>query len=138
VRKWLRKRPPAETAEQLQQLLECYRVRYNTRRRKKHLGGLTPAQRYALGPLDGPANEPLHPETVFTHATVSTSGCIGVLGCLVGIGRRHAGQHLTLIRRGRQIAAFDDHTLIAEIDLKPDRRYQRATPRPSGTLSAMS
>ena len=138
VRKWLRKRPPAETVEELQALLECYRVRYNTRRRKKHLGGLTPAQRYVLGPLDGPANGPLQPETVFTHATVSTSGCIGVLGHLVGIGRRHAGRQVALIRRGRQIAVFDDHSLLAEIDLKPDRRYQRATPRPSGTLSAMS
>jgi transposase InsO family protein len=138
VRKWLRKRSRAESAEQLQAMLETYRDHYNRRRRKKHLGGLTPAQRYALGPLDGPADDPLQPDTVISAVKVSTSGCISVLGHLVGIGRRHAGRDLTSIRRGRQIAIFDDHTLIAEIDLKPDRHYQPARVRQSGTLSTMS
>lgn len=138
VRKWLRKRSRAESAEQLQAMLEAYRDHYNRKRRKKHLDGLTPAQRYALGPVDGPADEPLQPETVITRHTVTTSGSIGVLGHLVGIGRRHAGAQVTAIRRGREIAIFDDHTLIAEIDLKPDRRYQPARRRQSGTLSTMS
>lgn len=138
VRKWLRKRSPAESVEQLQAMLETYRDHYNRKRRKKHLGGLTPAQRYALGPLEGPADGPVQPETVITRHTVTASGGIGVLGHLVGIGRRHAGRQVTLIRRGREIAIFDDHTLIAEIDLKPDRRYQPARPRQSGTLSTKS
>lgn len=138
VRKWLRKRSRAESAEQLQAMLEAYRDHYNRKRRKKHLGGLTPAQRYALGPVDGPADGPLQPETVITRHTVSTSGSIGVLGHLVGIGRRYAGRQVTAIRRGREIAIFDDHTLIAEIDLKPDRRYQPARRHQSGTLSTMS
>lgn len=123
VRKWLGRRARAESIEQLQQLLDTYRHRYNQRRRKKHLGGLTPAQRYALGPVDGPAPGPLQPRTVISTVKVSTSGCISVLGNLVGIGRHHAGHHVTLVRRGREIAVFDDNALIAQIDLKPGRRY---------------
>jgi transposase InsO family protein len=138
VRKWLRKRSPAESVEQLQAMLETYRDYYNHRRRKKHLGGLTPAQRYALGPVDGPDPRPLQPPTQISTAKVSSSGCIGVQGHLVGIGRRHAGRQVTLIRRGREIAVFDNDHLIAQIDLKPDRRYQPARPPQSGTLSTMS
>lgn len=138
VRKWLRKHPRAGSPGQLQAMLETYRDHYNHRRRKKHLGGPTPAQRYALGPLEGPAAGPVQPATAITRHTVTASGGIGVLGHLVGIGRRHAGRQVTLIRRGREIAIFDDHTLIAEIDLKPDRRYQPARPHQSGTLSTMS
>lgn len=138
VRKWLRKREPAESVEQLQVMLETYRHHYNHRRRKKHLGGLTPAQRYALGPVDGPAPAPLQPQTQISTAQVSASGCIGVLGHLVGIGRRHAGRRVTLIRRAREIAIFDNDRLIGHIDLKSDKRYQRALPPPSGKLSTMS
>ena len=137
VRKWLRKRSPAESAEQLQAMLETYRDHYNQRRRKKHLDGLTPAQRYALGPLDGPASPPPQP-TLISTVKVSASGCISVLGHLVGIGRRHAGQHLTVVRRGREIAVFDHDRLIAQIDLKPERRYQPTRPPPFGTLSTKS
>jgi transposase InsO family protein len=129
VRKWLRKHPQAESVHQLQQLLETYRGEYNQRRRKQHLGGLTPAQRYALGPVDGPTPAP-HPGTVILTAKVSASGCIGVLGTLVGIGRRHAGRHLTLIRQGRQIAVFDSDHFLAHLDLKPGRRYHPTTPHP--------
>jgi transposase InsO family protein len=136
VRAWLARRPPAASPEQLQALLEDYRAGYN-HRRKQHLHGLSPAQRYALGPLDGPAPGPLQPAPVISTVKVSTSGCIGVLGHLVGIGRRHAGRTLTMIRQSRTIAVLDDHTLIAEIDLKPDRRYQPARPR-NRVTSAMS
>ena len=130
--------PPAPTGQELQSLLETYQGHYNQRRRKNHLGGLTPAQRYALGPPDRPAQNALAAATHISTAKVSTSGCIGVLGHLVGIGRTHAGDEVTLVRQGRQITIFDSHQLIAQIDLKPDRRYQPARPRTSGTLSTMS
>ena len=58
VQKWLRKQPPPTTLEDLQTLLDDYREHYNQRRRKTHLGGMTPAERYDLGPLDGPGAQP--------------------------------------------------------------------------------
>jgi transposase InsO family protein len=136
VRAWLRQRPPAESVEELTTLLATYREHYN-HRRKKHLDGLTPAQRYALGPIEGPDN-PLRSPVIITTATVSTSGCIGVLGHLIGIGRRYAGTPVTMVRQQRQIAVFDTDRLIAQIDLKPGHRYQPARTQNSGTLSTMS
>lgn len=134
VRGWLRQQPPPETATRLQELLETYRAHYN-QRRKQHLNGLSPAQRHALGPPASPHPGPLPPQTTITTAKVSASGCVGVLGHLVGLGRAHAGTTVTLIRQDRHIAAFTDHHLVGHIDLKPGPRYQRAKP---GTLSTKS
>ncbi len=130
VLKWLRKRPPADDLDQLQALLDAYRDRYNHRRRKTHLAGLTPAERYALGPPDGPGTQ-LHPWPVTIRtATVSTSGCIGIDQHLLGIGRRHAGATVVLVRQDRQIAVFNDNQLIAEFTLTGDRGYQAKNPVP--------
>lgn len=128
VLKWLRKRPPAESLEQLQNLLDAYREHYNERRRKTHLGGMTPAQRYDLGPKDGPGDQ-THPWPVLIRtATVSTSGCIGIDKHLLGIGRRHAGNTVTYVRQHRQIAVFTGNQLIAEFTLNGQRRYQPKNP----------
>lgn len=128
VQKWLAKRPAATDLEELQELLDVYREHYNHRRRKTHLGGLTPAQRYDLGPLDGPGTQPaVWPVQILT-ATVSTSGCIGVDKRLLGIGRKHAGTTVTAIRQHHQIAVFDDNQLIAEFTLTNRRGYHAKNP----------
>lgn len=57
VRKWLRARPLPQTPAELQTLVDAYRHGYNDRRNRV-LGGLTPAQRYAMGPTAGPSAEP--------------------------------------------------------------------------------
>lgn len=124
VLKWLRKRPPAVNLEELQTLLDTYREHYNNRRRKTHLDGMTPAERYALGPLDGPGASSLPWPTQIKTATVSTSGCIGIDKHLLGVGRRHAGARVTLIRQHRQIAVFAGNQLIAEFTLTGHRGYQ--------------
>ena len=124
VLKWLRKRPAAETLEELQELLDIYRHRYNYRRRKTHLGGMTPAERYALGPVDGPGPDPTPWPTVIATATVSASGCIGIDTHLLGVGRRWAGTQVTTIRCHRQITVFADAVLIAEFTLTGRRGYQ--------------
>jgi transposase InsO family protein len=128
VLKWLRKRPPAGSLEELQDLLDDYREHYNQRRRKTHLGGLTPAQRYDLGPKDGPGTGTIPWPVSIQSAKVSSSGCIGVDTHLLGIGRRHAATTVTVIRQHRQIAVFAGHQLIAEFTLNGKRRYQPKTP----------
>jgi transposase InsO family protein len=124
VLKWLRKRPAPETPQDLQYLLETYRERYNHRRRKTHLGGLTPAERYDLGPADGPGQHPTPWPVSIQTTTVSTSGCIGIDKHLLGVGRRHARAAVTVIRQHRQIAVFDGNQLIAEFTLTGRRGYQ--------------
>lgn len=124
VRKWLARQPAPETLEELQSLLDAYRVHYNERRRKSHLDGMTPAQRYALGPLDGPGTTALPWPVAIKTATVSTSGCVGLDNHLLGVGRRHARAEVTLVRQHRQIAVFTANQLIAEFTLTGKGGYQ--------------
>lgn len=128
VQQWLRRRPPAADLDELQNLLDTYREHYNHRRRKTHLGGLTPAERYDLGPLDGPGDQPTPWPVQILTAKTSRSGCITVDHHLLGIGRRHAGRSVTVIRQRRQIAVFDTNQLIAEFTLNGQRRYQAKKP----------
>ena len=128
VQKWLEKRPPATDLEDLQTMLDTYRDHYNTRRRKTHLIGMTPAERYELGPLDGPGDQPAPWPVHIKTATVSASGCIGVDKHLLGVGRRHAGTQVTLIRQHRQIAVFATDQLIAEFTLTGHRGYVPKNP----------
>jgi transposase InsO family protein len=128
VLKWLRKRPAPQTLEDLQELLDTYRHRYNHHRRKTHLGGLTPAERYALGPPDGPGQSPAPWPVSIRTATVSTSGCIGIDKHLLGIGRRFAHSQVTTIRRHHQIAVFAGNQLVAEFTLTGRRGYQAKNP----------
>lgn len=127
VLKWLRRRPPAGSIEDLQVLLDAYREHYNERRRKTHLGGLTPAQRYELGPKDGPGTHPTPWPVQIQTATVSASGCIGIDRHLLGVGRRHRGTIVTLVRQHCQIAVFASNVLVAEFTLNGSRRYQAKT-----------
>lgn len=132
VLKWLRKRPAPASLEELQDLLDRYQERYNHHRRKTHLDGMTPAQRYALGPPDGPGHTPTPWPTSIRTATVSSSGCIGIDKHLLGVGRAHAGTTVTWVRQHRQIAVFADNRLIAEYTLNGKRGYQpkNAVPLP--------
>lgn len=124
VLKWLRKRPPATDLDDLQDLLDRYRQYYNDRRRKTHLHGMTPAQRFELGPLDGPGEAATPWPVQIITATVSSSGCIGIDKHLLGVGRRHKGRTVIGIRQHRQIAVFDTNQLIAEFTLTGKRGYQ--------------
>jgi transposase InsO family protein len=123
VLKWLRKRPAPETMEDLQDLLETYRHRYNHRRRKTHLDGMTPAQRYELGPADGPGHSPSPWPVSIRTATVSASGCIGIDKHLLGVGRRFARTQVTTIRRHHEITVFARDQLVAQFTLTGHRGY---------------
>ena len=116
--------PPRDLAE-LQRLLDTYRGHYNEHRRKKHLHGMTPGQRYRLGPQDGPGSAPLPAYLSVTTGKVSTSGCVGIDGHLFSVGRRHAHQLVTLIKQGRQVAILSRDQLLAEVQLTGHRGYQR-------------
>jgi transposase InsO family protein len=124
VLKWLARQPTPDDLAELQTLLDTYREHYNNRRRKTHLAGMTPAERYALGPLDGPGHKTLPWPVDIKTATVSASGCIGIDKHLLGIGRRHARTQVTWIRQHRQIAVFAADQLIAEFTLTGKRGYQ--------------
>jgi transposase InsO family protein len=141
VQKWLAKHPTAQTIEDLQGLLDDYRDRFNHRRRKVHLGGLTPAQRYALGPKDQPGPGPAPEPVTITTARVTASGCIGINGTQVGLGRKHKGGTVHLLRRGKTITAFCGNQLLATFTLEARGTHQRGiylSTQPHDTLSTKS
>ena len=130
VLKWLRRQPAAQDLPGLQELLDVYRDRYNNQRRKTHLHGMTPAQRYQLGPKDGPGTNALPWPATIRTAKVSASGCIGIDKHLLGVGRRYAGLIVTTIRQHREIAVFATNQLIAQFTLTGHRGYQPQRPVP--------
>lgn len=125
VRHWLARRPDFATLEDLNQALAVYRTQNNHDRRRQHLGGLTPAQRYELGPIDGPDGLSAPPTTIATK-NVTATGTVLFNKTAVGIGRRYAGTTVTVIRQGQRIAIIDDHHLIANLVLVRGSRYQSA------------
>jgi transposase InsO family protein len=120
--KWLRRQPPAADARELQIQLDSYREAYN-HRPNRVLDGLTPQQRYQLGPRSGPdgiITRPLH----LTTGPVSDTGSIGVDGARIGLGRRYAGATATSMRSGDLVTVFIDDQLIRTLIINRTRRYQ--------------
>ncbi len=132
VERWLAKQPLPENLDQLQALLNRYRRINNNQRRRRHLGGLTPMDRYRLGPKDGPGDEPIPlPVTIANHR-VAKNGSIGVGTNQIGIGKTHAGKAVQVVRQGSKIVIIDGHRLIASFTLDGRKRYQSVNPRHSG------
>jgi transposase InsO family protein len=124
-RLWLAMRPPFATINDLNGALEVYRTLHNNNRRRRHLHGMTPAQRYQLGPLDGPHNRAAGPLTITTKP-VAPNGTIKIDKTSLGIGRAHAGTTVSVIRQDRQITIIRGNRLITEAKLKRGLRYQSA------------
>jgi transposase InsO family protein len=121
VLKWLARRDPATTVAELQDRLDQYRHGYNTRKNSV-LGGLSPTQRFNLGPFAGPDADQQARVTVTTHPI--RAGKISIDNAIVGLGRRHTGKTATVFGRGPRITVFVDDQLAADLTLNPTRRYQ--------------
>jgi transposase InsO family protein len=122
VLKWLARQPLPATLVELQALLDTYREAYNNRRNQV-LGGLTPHERFRLGPTALPAG--VNARTHVTSYRVSSRGAIGVDATLIGLGRPHAGKTATVFRTNDHLVVFIDNQLVRELVLDHTRRYQR-------------
>ena len=122
VLKWLRRRPASDRIADLQTLLDIYRPVFNARRNSV-LDGLTPDQRFALGPVTGPSG-PLPTPTAVTTRPVSASGGVALDYALIGIGRKHAHQTAARFRTGDYVAVFVGNVLVRELIIDRTRRYQ--------------
>lgn len=123
ARRWLARQPIPDSIEDLQALLETYRQVYINRRHQA-LDGLTPLQAWTLAPRSGPAGEPLPAPLDVTFHTVSTSGCIGVDGTEIGLGRRHAPGHAVAFRTGDDVTIFINGQYSRALTIDRTRRYQ--------------
>jgi transposase InsO family protein len=138
ARRWLAAQPPATTLEELQTLLERYRLEYNNR---PHQGiDLdTPLQRRLAGTRPTPpATDTTTPTTtepatqVIEGRATSRDGYLATQNTIIPLGVEYAGQPITAFITGNHALVFYREQLIRELTL--DRTRKRQPPlRPRST-----
>jgi transposase InsO family protein len=141
LQQWLRKHPAPATIEDLQQLLNTYRVDYNNRPHQA-LDGDTPRNRRLHGMRHKPAQAALDPVTLVTTSRSNTRGVIRAAGTIIPLGAEFAHLPVTIFSTGLHVLVFYQEHLLRELTLNPALNYQPLT-RPDGRirqpqLSAMS
>ncbi len=131
LKRWLRARPSAVSLAGLQHQLDDFRDHYNHHRPHRALRGRgdLPTVVWNAQPAAGPALRPLGTPTRLGHTTVTANGVVNTHHqWQIHVGNHHAGQPVTLIIQGLDVAIFGpDATLIRQLRVDPTRRYQRST-----------
>jgi putative transposase len=133
LKKWLGTRPPPQTIDDLQVLLDTYRRYYNTERAHSALPHrATPHQAWTHAPsLGGPASLPLQTDASLHHCPVASNGSIAVAGHRTSVGRAHAGTTVTAIRDGHRVTLYDPHgQAIGFFHRDRDKNYISLTQTP--------
>jgi transposase-like protein len=131
LKRWLTKQDRARSIADLQAQLVVFDRLYDDRPNQS-LGGLTPAERWALAAESSHRHVAATDRTTITMVTVDGRGsaCIGAR-YQVHIGRRWKGVTVTAITQGLLVGIFAGNVLIRELTLDPTRRYQPSG-QPSG------
>jgi transposase InsO family protein len=124
LKKWLRRRRPAATLDELQAHLDAFVDYYNHHRPHRGIGNITPAERWAATPpainlgiaLPGPATA--------TNITVARNGVVYVRPYSIAIGSQWRGRSARVHHDDTHAAVFIDHQLVRALQLDPTRRYQ--------------
>jgi transposase InsO family protein len=129
-KRWLAYQAQPETLEELQALLDRFRVLYNEQRPHRALNRRTPASVWAERPKAVPAQTAAAPTTRITNLTVEDNGVVRTQGFSIGIGMAYNGQPVTVVRTGDHvtIAHADTADILRELTLDPTRTYQPQHP----------
>jgi transposase InsO family protein len=126
LKKWLRRRPPAASLEQLQDQLTEFALIYNTTRPHAALDGRTPAEAYAATPKHH--HDPDQPSTAPTRAAqrrANIHGQFRVNECLVHLGAKYRDQSITVFVTANYVAVYHDGAFLGDVDLKEGQGYTR-------------
>ncbi|HEX5016706.1 MAG TPA: DDE-type integrase/transposase/recombinase [Actinomycetes bacterium] len=125
LKRWLTAQPAAHGLIELQRLLDVYDALFNTDRPHQALQGDVPAERYAASPKATPSAEPIAPPCTITYQKTAPNGAIRLgNGYRLSIGRSWAGVEVTVVRDNLDVIVLHKQTLIANIRIDPNRRYQ--------------
>lgn len=135
ARRWLAAQPPATTLEELQTLLERYRLEYN-QRPHQGIDLDTPLQRRLAGtrPTPPTTTSTGHIQTtqVIEGRASSRDGYLATQNTIIPLGTEYAGQPITAFITGDHALVFYREQLIRELTLDRTRRRQPpARPRSS-------
>jgi putative transposase len=126
LKKWLRTQPTPYTLEDLQTLLDKYRLYYNTERRHSALPRrATPQQAWLSAPsLGGPSHLPIQTDATLHRCTVSATGTIRIGRHRTSVGMAHLGTALTAIRDGDRATVYNlDGQPLGHAYLDPTKTY---------------
>jgi transposase InsO family protein len=131
LKKWLRAQDAPATIDELNELLEQFRNYYNHHRPHRALRGATPAEAFQATEKARPALQPL-PQPVFVNRQLVSpgSGNLTVGPYVVNVGRRWSGHTCDTICDGTHIIIFSGTTLVRELTVNPNRRYQNGQRKP--------
>jgi transposase InsO family protein len=130
LKRWLRKQPPADELDQLQDLLDGFVNEYNQRRPHSSLARRTPAVVYQLLPKTGPHGTGAGPHHRVRHDRIDKTGAISLrrAGRLhhISIGRAHAHTPVLMLIDDLDIRVIDTTTgeVLRHLTLNPNRGYQ--------------
>lgn len=132
--KWLAARPPAETIDDLQALLDEFRHIYNNQRpHRANSRRVTPATRWNEMPKTGPKDRPLNLDTPTTlhRSTVDMNGTARAgRAYSISLGAAHSGRIADTIITGTRADVFINGIHIRKLELDPTRRTQPLHPKP--------
>jgi len=125
-KKWLRKRPLAETLEELQHQLDEWVEHYNHHRPHRSLKDARPADIWAASPRAKPAAHPITVSTT-TRRDIRTNntGNVRVGAFTIGLGIQYAKQRVTVITTGNACAVFLDGHCIRQLNMDTTIVHQR-------------
>jgi transposase InsO family protein len=129
-KRWLRRQRQPDTLDELQALLDQFRVIYNEHRPHRALSRRTPASVWSENPKAVPTGTATARSTTITNLTVGDQGNVRIQGLIIGLGATHRHQPVTAIRTGDHITIThaDAAIIVRELTIDPGRTYQPQHP----------
>jgi transposase InsO family protein len=129
LKEWLADEGPPPSLDELQALLDRFRVHYNEERPHQGIADQTPSERYHGPPGRAHLGRPNDPERspYPAHAIVRTVRSTGVLTYQrlgINIGRRFAGARVRILEVGELIHVYHGDELVRTLAPDRSRRYQ--------------
>jgi transposase InsO family protein len=125
VKRWLSAHPAARDLLELQRLLDCYDVLFNTERPHQGINGATPAERYQATAKAQPEPGPRPAPISYKDIRVRASGRVDLGNRFqVSIGHHWTGATVTVVRDNLDVAILHDGKLIKRLVIDPNRKSQ--------------
>jgi transposase InsO family protein len=125
LKRWLAAHPAARDRSELQRLLDCYDVLFNTERPHQGINGATPAERYHASAKARPHPGPRPAPVSYKNKPVRPGGAVELGNKFrVNIGHQWTGATVTVVRDNLDVAILHDGKLIKRLVIDPDRRIQ--------------
>ncbi|HLI75130.1 MAG TPA: IS481 family transposase [Acidimicrobiales bacterium] len=129
LKEWLDDHPRAETTDELQALLDEFRVHYNEDRPHQGIDDALPIERYQhdapreQASLPGPLPEAPHPSGAILRR-VNCNGTLGYRGFAIHVGGAWKDLQLRITEIDGVVHCFYGDQLVRALVIDPDRQYQ--------------